>query len=151
MYIQVSALSSAALIAQSIKKAAQRLAKEDGVSLNQRIAAAMAEKIGIIRRKTRNRTLPFLTNALLPKHLAEFVFVISGWRSWLACVPVTGQMPAKAEPLPSFPLILRIRSGSPQVWAGPIGPTSYNPTFTQRSRRSRPSPIQWCSLVGKPF
>jgi predicted HicB family RNase H-like nuclease len=30
----------------SVKKAAQRLAKEDGVSLNQWIAAAVAEKIG---------------------------------------------------------------------------------------------------------
>ena len=32
----------------SIKKAAQRLAKEDGVSLNQWIAAAVAEKVGVI-------------------------------------------------------------------------------------------------------
>ena len=32
----------------SIKKAAQRLAKEDGVSLNQWIAAAVAEKIGVV-------------------------------------------------------------------------------------------------------
>jgi hypothetical protein len=32
----------------SIKKAAQRLAKEDGVSLNQRIAVAVAEKVGVI-------------------------------------------------------------------------------------------------------
>jgi hypothetical protein len=32
----------------SIKKAAQRLAKEDGVSLNQRIAAAVAEKVGVV-------------------------------------------------------------------------------------------------------
>jgi hypothetical protein len=31
----------------SIKKAAQRLAKEDGVSLNQWIAAAVAEKVGV--------------------------------------------------------------------------------------------------------
>lgn len=31
----------------SIKKAAQRLAKEDGVSLNQRIAVAVAEKVGV--------------------------------------------------------------------------------------------------------
>ena len=30
----------------SIKKAAQRLAKEDGVSLNQWIAAAVAQKVG---------------------------------------------------------------------------------------------------------
>jgi hypothetical protein len=32
----------------STKKAAQRLAKEDGVSLNQWIAAAVAEKVGVI-------------------------------------------------------------------------------------------------------
>lgn len=32
----------------SIKKAAQRLAKEDGVSLNQWIAVAVAEKIGTV-------------------------------------------------------------------------------------------------------
>ncbi len=32
----------------SIKKAAQRLAKEDGVSLNQWIAVAVAQKIGVV-------------------------------------------------------------------------------------------------------
>ena len=32
----------------SIKKAAQRLAKEDGVSLNQWISVAVAEKIGVV-------------------------------------------------------------------------------------------------------
>jgi hypothetical protein len=32
----------------SIKKAAQRLAQEDGVSLNQWIAVAVAEKVGVI-------------------------------------------------------------------------------------------------------
>jgi HicB family len=32
----------------SVKKAAQRLAKEDGVSLNQWIAAAVAENVGVI-------------------------------------------------------------------------------------------------------
>ncbi len=31
----------------SIKKAAQRLAKEDGVSLNRWIAVAVAEKVGV--------------------------------------------------------------------------------------------------------
>jgi len=31
-----------------LKKAAQRLAKEDGVSLNQWIAAAVAEKVGVV-------------------------------------------------------------------------------------------------------
>ena len=32
----------------SIKKAAQHLAKEDGVSLNQWIAVAVAEKVGVV-------------------------------------------------------------------------------------------------------
>jgi hypothetical protein len=32
----------------SIKKAAQRLAKEDGVSLNQWIAVAVAQKVGVV-------------------------------------------------------------------------------------------------------
>lgn len=32
----------------SVKKAAQRLAKEDGVSLNEWIAAAVAEKVGVV-------------------------------------------------------------------------------------------------------
>ncbi len=32
----------------SIQKAAQRLAKEDGVSLNQWIAVAVAEKVGVV-------------------------------------------------------------------------------------------------------
>ena len=32
----------------SIKNAAQRLAKEDGVSLNQWIAVAVAEKVGVV-------------------------------------------------------------------------------------------------------
>jgi predicted HicB family RNase H-like nuclease len=32
----------------SIKKAAQRLAQEDGVSLNQCIASALAEKVGVM-------------------------------------------------------------------------------------------------------
>ena len=32
----------------SVKRAAQRLAKEDGVSLNQWIAAAVAEKVGVV-------------------------------------------------------------------------------------------------------
>lgn len=36
----------------SVKKAAQRLAKEDGVSLNQWIAAAVAEKVGVLETAT---------------------------------------------------------------------------------------------------
>ncbi|MGH9604951.1 MAG: hypothetical protein ACRD3N_04560 [Terracidiphilus sp.] len=32
----------------SIKRAAQRLAKEDGVSLNQRIAVAVAQRVGTV-------------------------------------------------------------------------------------------------------
>ena len=33
----------------SVKRAAQRLAKEDGVSLNQWIAVAVAEKVGVVQ------------------------------------------------------------------------------------------------------
>jgi hypothetical protein len=36
----------------SIKRAAQRLAKEDGVSLNQWIAVAVAEKVGVVETAT---------------------------------------------------------------------------------------------------
>lgn len=32
----------------SVKRAAERLAKEDGVSLNQWIAAAVAQKVGVV-------------------------------------------------------------------------------------------------------
>ena len=37
---------------QSVKAAAQRLAKDDGVSLNQWIAVAVAEKIGAVETAT---------------------------------------------------------------------------------------------------
>jgi hypothetical protein len=58
----------------SIKTAAQRLAREDGVSLNQWISVAVAEKIGAVetaseflRRRAGNATpadlLPFLDDA----------------------------------------------------------------------------------------
>ena len=36
-------------LTMSIKKAAQRLAKEDGVSLNQWISVAVAEKVGVVQ------------------------------------------------------------------------------------------------------
>jgi HicB family len=36
----------------SVKRAAQRLAKEDGVSLNQWIAVAVAEKVGVVETAT---------------------------------------------------------------------------------------------------
>jgi hypothetical protein len=58
----------------SVKTAAQRLAREDGVSLNQWISVAVAEKIGAVetaseflRRRAGSATpsdlLPFLDNA----------------------------------------------------------------------------------------
>jgi hypothetical protein len=58
----------------SIKKAAQRLAQEDGVSLNQWIASAVAEKVGVVEtateffkkragQKTGDRLMGFLRNA----------------------------------------------------------------------------------------
>lgn len=58
----------------SIKKAAQRLAKEDGVSLNQWIASAVAQKVGVVETAADfftkragsakgNRLMKFLKNA----------------------------------------------------------------------------------------
>jgi len=58
----------------SIKQAAQRLAKEDGVSLNQWIASAVAQKVGSVQtaaeffkaRATRAKgsgLMPYLVNA----------------------------------------------------------------------------------------
>lgn len=58
----------------SIKKAAERLAKEDGVSLNQWIASAVAQKVGVVetaadffKKRARNATgsgmMKFLRNA----------------------------------------------------------------------------------------
>ena len=58
----------------SIKKAAQRLAKEDGVSLNLWIAVAVAEKVGVVETAanffkkradtaTGERMIKFLRNA----------------------------------------------------------------------------------------
>ena len=41
-------LSSVSCPCWLLKKAAQRLAKEDGVSLNQWIAVAVAEKVGVV-------------------------------------------------------------------------------------------------------
>ncbi len=64
----------------SIKKAAQRLAKEDGVSLNQWIAVAVAEKVGVVEtaaeffknragKATGNKLMKFLRRA--PKTAPE--------------------------------------------------------------------------------
>jgi hypothetical protein len=58
----------------SIKKAAERLAKEDGVSLNQWIASAVAQKVGVVEtaadffkkragNATGNGLMKFLRNA----------------------------------------------------------------------------------------
>jgi hypothetical protein len=58
----------------SIKRAAQRLAKEDGVSLNQWIAVAVAEKVGVVEtaaeffqqragKATGDKLMKFLRNA----------------------------------------------------------------------------------------
>ena len=58
----------------SIKKAAPRLAQEDGVSLNQWIASAVAEKVGVVEtaaeffkkragKKTGDRLIDFLRSA----------------------------------------------------------------------------------------
>jgi hypothetical protein len=58
----------------SIKKAAQRLAQEDGVSLNQWIASAVVEKVGVVEtaaeffkkragQRSGDRLMEFLRNA----------------------------------------------------------------------------------------
>jgi hypothetical protein len=69
----------------SVKTAAQRLAREDGVSLNQWISVAVAEKIGAVetaseflRRRQGSATpsdlLPFLDNAGNEEPAAEDKF-----------------------------------------------------------------------------
>jgi hypothetical protein len=69
----------------SVKTAAQRLAREDGVSLNQWISVAVAEKIGAVetaseflRRRAGSATprdlLPFLDNAGNEEPAAEDKF-----------------------------------------------------------------------------
>ena len=66
----------------STKKAAQRLAQEDGVSLNQWIAAAVAEKVGVMETaaeffkkragvKTGDRLMEFLPDAPHVPHEPE--------------------------------------------------------------------------------
>jgi uncharacterized protein HemY len=55
----------------SVKNAAAILAKEDGVSLNQFIAAAVAEKVGTIR--TANEFLRQRAGAAKPKDLLKYL------------------------------------------------------------------------------
>jgi hypothetical protein len=55
----------------SVKNAAAILAKEDGVSLNQFIAAAVAEKVGTIR--TANEFLRQRAGATKPKGLLKYL------------------------------------------------------------------------------
>jgi HicB family len=55
----------------SIKKAAAVLAKEDGVSLNQFIAAAVAEKVGTIR--TARQLLNERAGTAKPKDLLKYL------------------------------------------------------------------------------
>jgi uncharacterized protein HemY len=55
----------------SIKNAAAILAKEDGVSLNQFIAAAVAEKVGTIR--TANEFLHQRAGAAKPKDILKYL------------------------------------------------------------------------------
>ena len=54
----------------SIKKAAQRLAKEDGVSLNQWIAVAVAEKVGVL--ETAQEFLKRRAGKATPRDLLKF-------------------------------------------------------------------------------
>lgn len=55
----------------SVKSAAQRLAKEDGVSLNQWIAVAVAEKIGAV--ETASSFLKARAGAALPSDLLPYL------------------------------------------------------------------------------
>ena len=56
----------------SIKRAAERLAKEDGVSLNQWIAAAVAEKVGVMETSSK-----FLTARGLGGSAADLLEVLA--------------------------------------------------------------------------
>ena len=56
----------------SIKRAAERLAKEDGVSLNQWIAAAVAEKVGVMETASK-----FLTARGLGGSAADLLEVLA--------------------------------------------------------------------------
>ena len=55
----------------SIKRAAQRLAKEDGVSLNQWIAVAVAQKIGVV--ETSQEFFARRSHGANPAHLEKFL------------------------------------------------------------------------------
>jgi hypothetical protein len=55
----------------SVKMAAARLAKADGVSLNQFIAAAVAEKVGVM--ETAREFLERRAGDAKPKHLLEYL------------------------------------------------------------------------------
>ena len=56
---------------QSVKAAAQRLAKDDGVSLNQWIAVAVAEKIGAV--ETASDFLKKRAGSAQPIHMLPFL------------------------------------------------------------------------------
>jgi hypothetical protein len=55
----------------SVKAAAARLAKADGVSLNQFIAAAVAEKVGVI--ETAREFLELRAGSARPKDLLKYL------------------------------------------------------------------------------
>ena len=55
----------------SMKKAAQKLAKEDGVSLNQWISSAVAEKVGAV--ETAAEFLSRRTGSASPRDLHEYL------------------------------------------------------------------------------
>jgi hypothetical protein len=55
----------------SVKKAAQRLAKEDGVSLNQWISSAVAQKVGVS--ETAAQFFQSRANGATPSDLQQFL------------------------------------------------------------------------------
>jgi len=90
----------------SIKKAAQRLAKEDGVSLNQWIAVAVAEKVGVIETASDffKKRAGKATGAGLMKYLRtapksapapedRLRYASSGGRARFSAVPISALQP----------------------------------------------------------
>ena len=58
----------------SVKKAAQKLAKEDGVSLNQWIASAVAEKVGAV--ETAAEILLHRAGSASPRDLHKYLDMV---------------------------------------------------------------------------
>jgi hypothetical protein len=97
----------------SIKRAAQRLAKEDGVPLNQWIAVAVAEKVGVVE-----TAAGLLSHAELRPNRA---LALSLPRKWMLNVVHSNSQWGMAAILPSFTrlanLVFRERNEGAPGWA----------------------------------